>query len=302
MSATLNLGIRFDMDEYIAFIDAADVWLLQKLERKVVTLLLKYVINPCKRLVILMKEQTENIARKLVPSPVRHWLRTHRHHKLCPPVGRVRFGSLRQVLPISRKFGYDRGLPIDRHYIEGFLAANAEDIVGHVLEIGNDIYTRQFGNDRVTQSDVLHVTEGNPKATIVADLTSANNILSNCFDCIILTQTLHLIYDVPAVIKTLYRILKPGGVLLTTFPGISQKDEWRAFWCWSFTTLSAKLLFEEVFQRTNITIEAYGNVLTVTAFLYGLSTQELRRSELDYHDPDYELLITVRAMKPEANL
>ncbi len=80
-------------------------------------LLLKYVINPCKRLVILMKEQTENIARKLVPSPVRHWLRTHRHHKLCPPVGRVRFGSLRQVLPISRKFGYDRGLPIDRHYI-----------------------------------------------------------------------------------------------------------------------------------------------------------------------------------------
>ena len=244
------------------------------------------------------------IGRRTLPFSIRHWLWTHWRQKLWTPVGWVRFGSLRRVLPISQDFGFDRGLPIDRYYIEGFLAVNAVDIMGHVFEIGDDIYTRQFGNERVTKSDVLHVTEGNLKATIVGDLVRADHIPSNCFDCIILAQTLQFIYDVPAAIKTLYRILRPGGVLLATFPGISQKpdDEWAAFWCWSFTTLSAKLLFEEVFPTTNITIEAYGNVMASTAFLYGLATRELRRSELDYHDPKYELLITVRAIKPGANL
>ena len=35
-----------------------------------------------------------------------------------PPVGEVRFGSLRMVTPISTNWGLDRGLPIDRYYIE----------------------------------------------------------------------------------------------------------------------------------------------------------------------------------------
>ncbi|MDT7947006.1 MAG: methyltransferase domain-containing protein [Thermoflexus sp.] len=170
-----------------------------------------------------------------------------------------------------------------------------------MLEIGDDTYTRRFGGDRVARSDVLHVQEGNPKATIVADLTCADSIPSDTFDCIIFTQTLHVIYDVRAAIRHLHRILKPGGVLLATFPGISQinrydMDRWGDYW--RFTTLSARRLFEEVFPPGNVTVRAYGNVLAAVAFLHGLSAEELRREELDYHDPDYELIITVRAVKP----
>ncbi len=44
-----------------------------------------------------------------------------------------------------REFGYDRGLPIDRYYIERFLANNASDIRGHVMEIADNIYMRRFG-------------------------------------------------------------------------------------------------------------------------------------------------------------
>jgi hypothetical protein len=39
-------------------------------------------------------------------------------------------------------------------------------------------------------------------------------------------------------------------------------------------------------------------VLAATAFLHGLASQDLRSEELDHLDPDYQLLITVRAMKP----
>ena len=215
------------------------------------------------------------------------------------PVGKVDCGDLRRLNPLSRLFGYDRGLPVDRYYIERFLAEETGSIRGRVLEVGDDCYTRRFGGDRVTHSDVLHVHHGNPQATIVADLSDGKEIPSDCFDCVILTQTLHVIYDVHNAIRTLHRILKPGGILLATVPGISQIDhyEWAEQWYWSFTTRSSRRLFGEVFSADRVTIQAYGNVRAATAFLYGLATEELRCEELDYRDRDYELLITAKAIK-----
>ena len=103
----------------------------------------------------------------------------------------------------------------------------------------------------------------------MADLTCADHIPSNSFDCFILTQTLQFIYDVRAALKTLHRILKPGGVVLATLAGISQiaNDQWGDYQCWSFTALSARQLFEEAFLTENIKVETYGNVLAATAFL-----------------------------------
>ncbi len=215
------------------------------------------------------------------------------------PIEKVSFGDLRRLEPISRDWGFDRGVPIDRYYIESFLAGHAGDILGRVLEIGDDGYTRRFGADRVTASDVLHIAEGNPKATIVGDLTSAPQIPSDTFDCIILTQTLQLIYDTRAALRTCFRILKPGGVLLATFPGISQIDsgEWGGAWYWSFTTLSARRLFEEVFSGPRVDVQSHGNVLTSISFLHGLSLAELRQEELNHSDASYQMLITVRAVK-----
>lgn len=249
-----------------------------------------------------MKGIVKLIARRTLPAPIRGRLQAQwQGSKYCPPVGKVKFGNLRRVTPLSREFGFDRGLPIDRYYIENFLASQADDIRGRVLEIGDNFYTRKFGGDRVTKSDVLHVTEGNPDATIVGDLTHVDHIPSDTFDCLVLTQTLHLIYDVQTALKTINRILKPGGVALMTFPGISQIciDEWKDYWCWGFTTLSAQRLFEEVFPSTNVTIKTHGNVLAATSFLQGLATEELQKKELDHSDPSYQVLITVRAVKPE---
>jgi SAM-dependent methyltransferase len=213
-------------------------------------------------------------------------------------VGKVNFGNLRRLEPLSRDWGLDRGLPIDRYYIEGFLARNSTDIKGRVLEIGDDTYTRRFGGAQVTKSDVLHVEEGNPLATIIADLTCADHVPRESFDCIILIQTLHLIYDVRAALQTLQRILKPEGVLLATFPGITQisRREWRGSWYWSFTSFSAQRLFNEVFGEKAL-VQSYGNVLAASAFLYGIATEDLCREELECRDPDYEVTITVRAVK-----
>ena len=219
-----------------------------------------------------------------------------------PPVGWVRFGDLRRLKPISSDYGNNRGLEIDRYYIEKFLAEFAGDIHGCVLEIKHDTYTKKYGQNRVTRSDVLHPVEGNPGATIVADLTKADHLPSDCYDAIIFTQTLQVIYDIRTVIATLYRILKPGGVLLATVSGMAQIslddfDQWGEYW--RFTSLSARLLFEEAFSVGNVTAHPYGNVLTAIAFLEGLACEDLKRSELDARDRRYEVLIAIRAVKPE---
>ena len=168
-------------------------------------------------------ESIKAITRGIVPKTMRRLVRRlQSKFKYWPPVGWVKFGSLRRLQPVSHFFGYDRGTPLDRHYIDNFLSQNATDIQGNVLEVADDKYTRKFGGENITKSDVLHAVKGNPNATIVTDLTSAEEIKSNTFDSIILTQTLQFIYDVPAAIQTIHRILKPEGVLLATFPGISQ--------------------------------------------------------------------------------
>ncbi|HEY5986204.1 MAG TPA: methyltransferase domain-containing protein [Streptosporangiaceae bacterium] len=216
-----------------------------------------------------------------------------------PPVGKLDFGSFRRIAPISRQFGYDRGLPIDRYYIERWLGRRALDIRGSVLEAGDDGYTRQFGGDRVNRPQVLHLFSGTDGATFVADLSDGAHLPGEAFDCVILTQTLHLIYEVRAAIRTLHRILRPGGVLLATFPGISQRsdDEWASYWCWSFTSLSASRLFSEVFDPGEVTVESRGNVLAAVSFLEGLAAAELSSEELEVNDPAYPVVIAVRAVK-----
>lgn len=226
-------------------------------------------------------------------SRIRRWI----DGRSFPRVGAVRFGDLRRTTPISRHFGYDRGRPIDRYYIEKFLAANAHVIHGRVLEIGHDTYTRAYGSG-VIHSDVLHIEAGHPRVTIVADLNDAGHLPGDTYDAIIFTQTLHLIFDMRPVIRTLHRMLRPGGVLLATFPGISNIDagRWADQWFWGLTVHSARRLFTESFHG-EVVVEGHGNVLAAVGFLHGLAVSDLAPHELDVRDPSYDVLITVRATK-----
>ncbi|MEX0686712.1 MAG: methyltransferase domain-containing protein [Balneolales bacterium] len=213
-----------------------------------------------------------------------------------PATGKINWGDLRRITPLCREFGTYRGGAIDRYYIENFLAGNADIIKGRILEIGDNEYTIRYGKDNVTISDILDINEGNPKATIVADLQEADHIPSDTFDCIILTQTLQFIYDYKAALRTCNRILKPQGSLLLTVPGISQIEEGEMGknWLWSFTKRSMELIMEETFPQAQYEIETFGNVLSASAFLYGISRLEVSRSELDYNDRLYQVLITLK--------
>lgn len=206
------------------------------------------------------------------------------------------YGAFARTTPFSTSFGFDRGLPVDRYYIERFLREHAADIRGRTLEVGDDAYTRQFGGEHAYPRDTIHIDPAEP-ATFHGDLTQPGVLPEGAFDCIVFTQTLHLIYDMRLAMRRLHDALKPGGVLLLTVPGISPiaADRWGETWFWSLTPDSLGRLCDEPFGSGQTQIGCHGNVFSATAFLYGLAMHELSAGQLDTFDPRYPVIVTARA-------
>lgn len=236
----------------------------------------------------------ETILRSLAPER-RARLQRLRHRLLRP----AWLGTIHnRTTPLSSEWGSERGTLIDRYYIEQFLAQYRQAIHGHVVEIKDSTYTDRFGVD-VRRKDVLDINPANPCATIVADLSAADGVAADQFDCFILTQTLHMIYDVQAAVDHLHRMLRPGGVLLATLPVISRivpryglkTDYWR------FTPASCARLFGDRFGAEQVTVQSYGNVSTAIAFLAGMAREELSDKVLSAHDDYFPMLVSVHAVK-----
>jgi peptidoglycan/xylan/chitin deacetylase (PgdA/CDA1 family)/glycosyltransferase involved in cell wall biosynthesis len=214
-------------------------------------------------------------------------------------LSRVDRGELSHTSPISPSWGRDRGTPIDRHYIERFLDFHRKDIRGHVLEVRDSAYTTRFGASAVTRADVVDIDPSNERVTVVADLRNAANIASETYDCLIVTQTLQLVDDISAAIRECARLLRPGGVLLATVPGIIRVDDEAGVDGdhWRLTEASARRLFADAFSLECVDVTTYGNVGVAAAFLHGLSVEELSSAELEHRDPAYPMVVAVRAVR-----
>jgi SAM-dependent methyltransferase len=217
------------------------------------------------------------------------------------PIGTVRWGSLRRTVPLSRSWGYDRGTPIDRVYIEEFLTKHAADVHGSCLEVLNAEYTHRFGASRVTRSDVLDINSANPLATVFADLGEPDSLPAERFDCIIFTQTLHLVADMRTAVGNVWRAVAPGGVVLLTVPAIGRHEARKGFHHdrWRVTKSGLEWLLAGI-TNGSVEVTTYGNVLACAAYLYGMAAEELRREELQVFDREFPLLVAARITKEPA--
>jgi SAM-dependent methyltransferase len=209
------------------------------------------------------------------------------------------WGNLRRRRPFSDYWGFDRGLPVDRFYIESFLSRFEADVRGRALEVRDPVYTRRFGGSRVTSRDIVDIDRGNEIATIVADLAVPGSLPAETFDCIIVTQTLQYVDDPAAAVANLWAALGAGGTLLLTVPCLQRIDPDLAdVDRWRFTPLGLQDLVRRGCPDGEADIAGYGNVLASTAFLMGLAADELRRTELEDVDPDFPLVACARVRQP----
>ncbi|MFQ6538462.1 MULTISPECIES: methyltransferase domain-containing protein [Aphanothece] len=199
--------------------------------------------------------------------------------------------------PASDRWGFDRGMPVDRHYIEHFLHKHHKAISGVCLEVLNSDYTHHFGGDQVTQADVLDINAENPRATIIGDITDPSTLKHDHYDCFILTQTLQVVVDSEALLRNAFAAMKPGGVILITTSFVCSYSP-HPIDLWRFTDASLRILIERATGTIPSDLQCFGNLVATIAFLKGLAACELSSAELDHFDKRYPIIIAARIDKP----
>lgn len=201
--------------------------------------------------------------------------------------------------PVSRVFGVDRGLPVDRHYIERFLASQRSLVSGTVMEIAEAQYTRRFASGQV-RSLVLRTTGDAAPDVVIGDLTRPDTLPAGTVDAFICTQTLNFIFDVRRAVEGLHAVLRPGGHALVTVAGLCQVSRYDAErWGdhWRFMPQSIERLFHEVFGADNVQVTVYGNSYAAACLMKGFATEECDTALLDRPDPDYPVVIAIKARR-----
>lgn len=194
----------------------------------------------------------------------------------------IDWADLARAEPFTPVAARDRGEPIDEFYARSFLSTHDGPECRDVLEV-----------HLPWETPVEHAPR---RAASLAGLAA---LADQSFDCIVAGQVLRAAHDVPASVRELYRVLRPGGHLLCTLPALramtgTSLDEVD---CWRFTEAAARRLFADVFSPEAVTVTGYGNVMTCAAFLAGLAADEVTPAERDAVDPMFPLLYGVRAVR-----
>ncbi|MEO0030813.1 MAG: hypothetical protein RIS94_571 [Pseudomonadota bacterium] len=242
------------------------------------------------------KAALRQTAIRLLPRPLADTLREFRRRRIAASVGRIDFGDLARIKPVSEGFGFRRGTPVDRFYIERFLTRNAPLVTGAVLEAADDKYSRRFGQG-ITRQEVLDISPDLPGATIIGDLSKPGVLPADTFDCIILTQTLQYVYELKTAVEQLHQSLRPGGVVLATMPALSPIDTAEWDWHWIFTARVVTRLFGEAFGDENVEVCSEGNAFVATCFLQGVAIEDVGEQWLVPNDPSFPICITVKARR-----
>jgi hypothetical protein len=206
------------------------------------------------------------------------------------------WGNLRRTRPFSDHFGFDRGTPIDRYYVLKFMEKYRQYITGDVLEIQSTAYTKLCGHE-VCRSESVDI-DPQHATTYVCDLAYSDTVLAaNAYDCFLLPNTLNHLKDVTSVLRQALRVVKIGGTVLATAPTLTPltpdfSEHQR------FTIAGLRELVERGSLECEFAVESYGNVLTATAALMGIASEELTTEELDLDDRRYPVLITLFCKKP----
>ena len=207
-----------------------------------------------------------------------------------------RWGNLRRTQPFSTSFGFDRGTPVDRYYIERFFHHNRAHITGDVLEIQCSSYTERYGHGvRLAHSvDV----DARFQPTIVCDLAESDDVLASArYDCFLLPSTPQHLRRLEPALRHALRVVKPGGTILATCAGflplIPDGPDY-----WHVSAAGWEEITARVWPDCEVRVQSFGNCLTAVAAMLGLALEELTPAELDAHDPRYPVVVTLWCRKP----
>ena len=234
-----------------------------------------------------------------------HTVRAVRNWRTWPIIRHFRAMGFRRVVP----FGQGRHGPISviRYYWANFLEHYREDFRGRALEIGETDTIRYYGGSRLTHAEALDLSAHTSEVQVVADLTRADHVAGDQYDCFLVQFTTNVLYDIESALHHAVRLLKPGGVLFTNFwttdfyfhSGLDMGTGGPIYMHHWFTPIQvANILHRLALTSSDFHLQTYGNLLTKIAFLLNVPAREFTVQELDGVDLFQPLLICVRVVKP----
>jgi SAM-dependent methyltransferase len=212
---------------------------------------------------------------------------------LVPSRGKVNWGSLGAYVPISTGFGFERGTPIDRYYLNRFIEEVRSQVRGVVIEIGGSLNNRtvyNFVNAREYHAmDLIQ----RPDVDIVGNAEDPAAFPASSIDSVIAFNVLEHCREPWVVIDNALLWLKPGGALFCMVPNAQRihkmpGDYWRPLpqaVSWMLRRFSTHQL------------RVYGNPIALVASFMGIASEEVPRRDLDFFNPDYPVATCAVAIK-----
>lgn len=233
-------------------------------------------------------------------------IKTRRYWRSWPVIRQLRALQFRRLRPFHQ--GASTGLSTIRYYWADFLNKHRDDIRGVGLEVGETTTIREYGGDALVQADAIDLAQHSSDVRVVADLSRADHVAADQYDCFVNQFTTAVIYDVDAALFHAIRILKPGGVLLINFwcvdfylhRGLDMGTGEPLYMYHWFTPIRVQNMLRYLgLGDGDFALTIYGNLLTRMAFLMNVPAREFTQEELHHQDPGQPLLICVRIVKPE---
>ena len=211
---------------------------------------------------------------------------------LVLPVGSINLGSFANGKPFCHEFGYTRGTPIDRVFLDVFIDTIRDQVYGATLEIGGrkeDKSLYRFQN--AEPFETLDVEAGSG-ADHVGDAHCITLFRPGSWDSILAFNVLEHCERPWIVVSNFLYWLRPGGMAFCVVPNAQRlhrgpRDYWRIL------PDAASSLFSD-FEE--VTILRYGNLLTSQAAMSGIAAEELHYA-MAYSDRDYPTVTCISARK-----
>lgn len=187
-----------------------------------------------------------------------------------------------KLLPISTDFGWSRGTPIGRNYVNKFVAEKAEGLGGTILEFGESRYKACFKT--VQRYQVIDVVPG-PSVDYVCDIHDVSSVPAHYFDVIVCTQVLEHVERPVDALRQLHKLLKKDGRLICTVPFLAHIHYVPTdFYRFSIDAICSALNIAgfEVLEARNS-----GNALVTIGSLLGYAAEDFKSNEMEIVDNVY---------------
>jgi Methyltransferase domain len=205
----------------------------------------------------------------------------------------VNFGDLKRYTPFCPNYGYSRGTPIDRYYLDRFIRDVRSQIVGTTLEIGGHPANREtYKLESVTEYCTMDLQQKSG-AHLLGDVHSKRAFGSRSFNSVILFNVLEHCARPWIVAENIHRWLKPEGKVFCMVPN-AQRIHRDPLDCWRILPDAFAIIFGGYSEST---ITSYGNLLTTIAAMSGIAAEELDEKDLAEKNNEYPVISCVVARK-----